>query len=172
MMPEMLGLAGIDAKNSGDFRSAIQYWKMAVSQMNPNSRAARGYQNGIKKAEQALLAAGESLLELRVSLDESITLSGNETVFVYARAWQGPKVPLAIQKLQVKDLPKTVRLSADMAMAPGMTIDSFEDLELVARVSLSGGPSAKSGDWQVTIGPLKKTDRNKPQTLKIANKVP
>ena len=189
MMPEMLGLAGIDAKNQGDFRGAIRHWKLAVSQMDPNSQAARGYINGIRKAEQALIASGESLdepekpaasepkaasdfIEVAVSLGDDVPLSGNEVVFVYARAWQGPKVPLAISKLQAKDLPKTIRLDASMAMAPGMTIEQFDELELVARVSMSGDPAAKSGDWQADLGPLKREDRGTPQVLLINKQVP
>lgn len=187
MLPEMLGLAGIDARNQGDYRGAIRYWKMAVSQLSPHSQAAMGYKNGIEKAEQALLAAGETLdepepseqpaadgasIELDVALGSDVSVEPSTTVFVYARAWQGPKVPLAIQKLTVADLPKRIVLDESMAMAPGMTIKQFEELELVARVSLSGTPAQKSGDWQAAAGPIKLADLKGPVALTIAEQVP
>ncbi|MBC6906764.1 c-type cytochrome biogenesis protein CcmI [Saccharophagus sp. K07] len=185
MMPEMLGLAGIDAKNQGDYRSAIRYWKTAVQYMDPNSRAAQGYLNGIASAEQALAAAGETIsdekpagasssakIELSVSLGESVQISGGETLFVYARAWQGPKMPLAIQKLSASQLPVTLTLDEGMAMAPGMTIKSFPELELVARISKTGSPTAQSGDWQGSIGPIKLDALDGVQHIVISEQLP
>jgi cytochrome c-type biogenesis protein CcmH len=186
MMPEMLGLAGIDAKNQGDYRAAIGYWKTAVQHMSPNSRVAQGYLSGIAKAEQALLAAGETLdseekptadatsaqIELQVSLADSVQISGGETLFVYARAWNGPKMPLAIQKLSASQLPLSVTLNESMAMAPGMTIKSFPELELVARISRTGSPTAQSGDWQGSIGPVKLDALEGVQQILISEQLP
>jgi cytochrome c-type biogenesis protein CcmH len=187
MLPEMLGLAGIDAKNQGDYRSAIRYWKTAVQHMDPGSRAAQGYLNGIAKAEQALLAAGEKLeeektqdkpdpagarIQLHVTLADSVRIQGGETLFVYARAWQGPKMPLAIQKLAASQLPLDVNLDESMAMAPGMTLRSFPELELVARISKSGSATAQSGDWQGSLGPVKLDTLNGVQSLVISEQVP
>lgn len=186
MMPEMLGLAGIDAKNQGDYRAAIRYWKTAVQHMDPNSRVAQGYLNGIAKAEQALLAAGEKLdteekpatdaasakIELQVSLADSVQISGGETLFVYARAWKGPKMPLAIQKLSASQLPLSVTLDESMAMAPGMTIKSFPELELVARISKTGSPTAQTGDWQGTFGPVKLDALEGVQQIVISEQLP
>lgn len=187
MLPEMLGLAGIDAKNQGDYRSAIRYWKTAVQNMDPNSRAAQGYLNGIAKAEQALLAAGGKLeeekapeksdaaaarIELHVTLGDSVRIQGGETLFVYARAWQGPKMPLAIQKLPASQLPLDVTLDESMAMAPGMTLRSFPELELVARISKTGSATAQSGDWQGSLGPVKLDGLDGIQNLVISEQVP
>lgn len=186
MMPDMLGLAGIDAKNQGDYRAAIRYWKTAVQHMDPNSRVAQGYLNGIAKAEQALLAAGEQLdteekpaadaastkIELQVSLADSVQISGGETLFVYARAWQGPKMPLAIQKLSASQLPLAVTLDESMAMAPGMTIKSFPELELVARISKTGSPTAQTGDWQGSVGPVKLDALEGVQQIVISEQLP
>lgn len=186
MMPEMLGLAGIDAKNQGDYRTAIRYWKAAVQHMDPNSRVAQGYQSGITKAEQALVAAGEKLdtedkpaaeangakIQLHVSLADSVQISGGETLFVYARAWQGPKMPLAIQKLSASQLPFAVTLDESMAMAPGMTIKSFPELELVARISRTGSPTAQPGDWQGSVGPVKLDSLQDVQQIVISEQLP
>ncbi len=185
-LPEMLGLAGIDAKNQGDLRGAIRYWKLAVSQLNPNSGAARGYRSGIENAERALIAAGETLEEpsasaeqgavqsiaVQVEIAPNIQVASSTAVFVYARAWQGPKMPLAIVKLTVGDLPREITLDDTMAMAPGMTLGSFEELEIVARVSLAGSATAQSGDWQASLGPIKLSGPVAPIVLTIADPIP
>lgn len=184
MMPEMLGLAGIDAKNQGDLRGAISYWKRAVANMDPNSRTAQGYLSGISKAEKALVDAGESLEEpesesapgttiaVNVSLGDAVKVQGDETVFIYARAWQGPKMPLAIQKLSASALPVKVELSDAMAMAPGMDINSVEQLELVARISKSGSPAPQSGDWQGSMGPVSAQELDGPVDIVIDQQIP
>lgn len=185
MMPEMLGLAGIDAKNQGDLRGAIKYWKRAVMHMDKNSRAAQGYLNGIAKAEKALKDAGESLDEpeqpkedggasvvLNVSLDDNANVDPSDTLFIYARAWQGAKMPLAIKRLTAAQLPTTVTLDESMAMAPGMSITSAEQLELVARISKSGTPAARSGDWQGSMGPIVLSELKDAVNLKIDQQVP
>lgn len=186
MLPEMHGLAGIDAKNQGNYREAIRHWKLAVRHMDPDSRVAKGYLDGIAKAEEALVAAGETLEEpgagevagdgakirLNVALSNEAVVSPDDTVFIYARAWKGAKMPLAIRKLTVAELPTTVVLDESMAMAPGMTINSFPELEVVARVSKSGSPAPQSGDWQASEGPVKIGESDKAIDLTIADQVP
>lgn len=181
MLPEMHGLAGIDAKNQGDLRGAIEHWTLAVKNMDKNSRVAQGYLAGIANAEQALAASGDAgedeqaqdlvEVEVRVTLADAVNADSSDTVFVYARAWQGAKMPLAIKKLTVADLPLTLTLDESMAMAPGMTITSFPELELVARISRSGSPAAQKGDWQVSAGPIIVTELDGPVDLTISEQV-
>lgn len=184
MLPEMHGLAGIDAKNQGDLRGAIEHWRLAVRHMDKDSRVAQGYLAGIANAEQALAASGESVapdqeqdaeqlaaFEVHVSLAEQVAADPTDTVFVYARAWEGAKMPLAIKKLSVADLPLTLTLDESMAMAPGMTITSFPELEIVARISRSGSPAAQSGDWQATAGPVVVDELEEPVDLTISKQV-
>ncbi len=105
--------------------------------------------------------------EVSVSLGSQVSVSPGDTVFVYARAWQGAKMPLAIAKFPVGVLPKTVRLDKSMAMAPGMDLTTAPQLEVVARVSKSGSPMAAPGDWQAAQGPLLLADIKAPLTLVI-----
>src|SRR5699024_8471935 len=80
-------------------------------------------------------------------------LPGNTVVFVYARAWQGSPMPLAIRKLQVADLPARVMLTEAMAMAPQASLATANQVEVVARISLAGTPVPAAGDWQASVGP-------------------
>lgn len=119
-------------------------------------------------------ATDELAVKVSVSLAPSVKVDPEKAVFIYARAWQGPKMPLAIARLQVKDLPTTVTLSESMSMMAGMTMASFPQLELAARISQDGTPASKSGDWQITQGPivLKKSDKLSEFSLVIAEQIP
>ena len=88
-------------------------------------------------------------IAVHVSLTEELaTLDGELTVFVYAKAASGPPMPLAVQKMKVKNLPAKIVLNDSMAMMPEMRLSKFESIIVGARVSLSGEAIAKLGDWQ------------------------
>lgn len=160
-----LGLAGIDAFGQQNYRDAIDYWERAVAVMSPSSGNALAFQRGIQRARQALgeeapkaQAAPDQTdgisIPVQIRLGEGVEYSGEERVFVYARAWQGSKMPLAIQTLQVEQLPTSITLDETMAMSPAASLASVSQVELVARLSKSGDASAQPGDWQGSLGPV------------------
>lgn len=110
-------------------------------------------------------------VQLNISSIES-ELTGNETVFVYARAWQGAKVPLAIKRFTVNELPSQISLDSSNAMAPAMDITSAKKLELIARVSKSGQASPQTGDWFATAGPISIETQKKPVVLNVTKQYP
>ena len=79
----------------------------------------------------------------------------NDTLFIYARAKTGPKMPLAILRLKVSDLPATFTLTDDMAMTPTMKMSSFPEVVIEARISKSGQAVPASGDLQGFSEPVK-----------------
>ena len=95
-----------------------------------------------------------SELTLAVSAADNIPLKPDDTVFVYARAWQGAKLPLAIARLNASQLPITLTLDDTMSMARGMNLSSVKQVEVIARLSPSGSAKPQAGDWQVSIGPI------------------
>jgi cytochrome c-type biogenesis protein CcmH len=89
-------------------------------------------------------------LQVRVTVAPNLVdkISPEDTLFVYARAPQGPRVPLAIVRKQAKDLPTTVTLDDSSAMMPGMPLSSLPMVILGARISKSGDAMPQSGDLQ------------------------
>ena len=102
-------------------------------------------------------AAGAEQLAGRVSLAPALAarVAADDTVFIYARAAEGPRMPLAIQRRKVRELPITFTLDDSMAMAPEMKLSKFGSVIVEARVSKSGNARPQAGDLRGQLGPLK-----------------
>jgi len=94
-------------------------------------------------------AAPSASLAVAVSLSPTVAaqVSPEQAVFVYARASNGPPMPLAVARYQVSDLPLTITLDDSMAMMPNMALSGFPEVTVGARVSQSGNAIAEAGDW-------------------------
>jgi len=184
-MPTALGLAGIEAFQSGSFQTAIDRWQLAISQLDPKSSASVALSGAIARAKMAMEKSGDSgkdkkqtgtegpSIKVSVTYDKSlINADPDDQVFVYARAWQGPKMPLAIRKLKVSDLPIRIELNKSMSMSTGMDLASFPQVEVVARITGSGSAIPQSGDWQASAGPIILAEHTGTVSLKIAEQIP
>jgi len=177
-----LGLAGIDAFGKKDYVSAIKYWEHTVKLTGQDSPGSQALVAGIERAATLYFAEGgteESLaaaragrqLTINVSLAEGVAASPEQIVFVYARAWQGAKMPLAIARVPVSELPKRIVLTEAMAMTPAMSLGSVDNVEVVARISQDGTAAAKAGDWQGSFGPVDMKALPPDLSIKIDQKV-
>ena len=81
--------------------------------------------------------------------------SPDDLVFIFARPAQGPKMPLAVMRKKVRDLPATFSLDDSMAMAPEMKISNFAEIVIGARVAKSGNAAPQSGDLEGFSKPVK-----------------
>jgi cytochrome c-type biogenesis protein CcmH len=75
-------------------------------------------------------------------------------VFIYARAAEGPPMPLAVQRVKARELPVSFALDDAMAMAPGMELSAHARVIVTARVSKSGGATPQPGDLQGASAPV------------------
>lgn len=163
-----LGLLGIDAFDHEQYATAIRYWRQ-ILEGSPHERDAKALQAGIERAEQLLaqqegnteVIASEANtagteIEIEVALSDELKAktTPQQAVFVFAKALQGPPMPLAAVRLQVQDLPAKVVLNDAMAMTPQMKLSSFDQVEVIARVSLTQSATAGTGDLQGKVSPI------------------
>lgn len=100
-------------------------------------------------AETPVAADPDAIVTARVALSESAlgSIRTDANVFLIARDPQQPSPPIAVSRLRVSELPTVVSLGDAQSMVAGRALSAFEEFELLARVSLSGGPAAAPGDW-------------------------
>lgn len=91
----------------------------------------------------------DAIVAARVALsDEAMaSLSADTNVFFIARDPAVPTPPIAVVRRRLSELPTVIYLTDANSMVAGRNLSMFEEVELVARVSLAGGPAAASGDW-------------------------
>ena len=177
-----LGLAGIEAFGKQDYIGAIKAWRRTINLTGENTSGSQALQAGIERATGLYFAAGgtkESLAEalagrqviVSVSLGDGVDARPDQVVFVYARAWQGAKMPLAITRVKVSELPKQVLLTESMAMTPEMSLASVDAVEVVARISQNASATAQPGDWQGSFGPVDMKSSSEAVSVKIDQKL-
>ena len=96
------------------------------------------------------------------ALRVSVSLAGDlrdqarpdDTLFVYARAPSGPRMPLAIVRLKASDLPAVVTLDESSAMMQNLKLSAFEEVVVMARISRSGDAMPRSGDLLGSTPPV------------------
>ena len=125
----------------------------------------------ITQPGQASTASAASITgEVRISPDLVSQVSPDDTVFVFARAVSGPRMPLAVVRKQVRDLPFSFTLDDSMAMMPQMKLSNFPQVSVSARISRSGNAMPQAGDL-VSEAIVADTGSSKPLSLEITKKV-
>ena len=157
-------LNGMAAQQRGDNATAVAAWEKLVPQLDGDPQSQQQLKQMIADARAkgglaadatdsetvAVASTGQAATGIDVSvsiLPEFLDSVAPDTpVFIYARATEGPPMPLAVIRKRVSDLPLTVRLDDSLAMMPALKLSSFSNVTVGARVSMSGDPIAPSGD--------------------------
>lgn len=168
-----LALAGSAAFEAKDYKQATAYWERLIKLLPPESESYRSVAGGI--AEARALAGGASpqaasqaspqpprsaaaaSIAGKVTLNASLQgkVAPGDTLYVFARAAEGPKMPVAIARLTAAQLPASFTLDDSSAMSPQMKLSSFPEVVVGARISKSGDAKAQSGDLEGYTGPVK-----------------
>lgn len=129
----------------------------APVQLAQNSNVGTDATAGSSSAEKQEISAGVPSISGSVTLDSSLAdkVSPDDTLFVFARASQGPKMPLAILRLNARDIPVSFKLDDNMAMTPAMKLSSFPEVVVGARISKTGQAIPASGDLEGHSDPVK-----------------
>jgi len=119
-----------------------------------SASAASSKDGGAASAKTAAGATGRVSGEVQVTGVLAKRVRPTDTVFVFARAVDGPRMPLAIIKRPAGDLPFEFTLDDSSAMAPQLRLSGFPKVIVGARVSASGDATPRSGDLTGQIGPV------------------
>lgn len=174
--PKSLALAGSIAFDDGDFAGAVKAWSRLESVLPADSALRPRVQESIAEARRAgglapgaaaattssaapssasaapatpsSAAAAIAPLRGEVTLDPALAsrVQPDDTVFVLARPADGARMPLAVLRKQVRDLPLTFQLDDSMAMAPTARLSAHRQVQVVARISRSGQAQPQAGD--------------------------
>nr|MBS0020119.1 c-type cytochrome biogenesis protein CcmI [Gammaproteobacteria bacterium] len=109
-----------------------------------------GSVNGVRSDLSDAKGSGAGTINVRVDIAKDIAdrVAPMDAVFVFARAADGPRMPLAIVKTAVKDLPATVVLDDGDAMNSEFRLSNYSAVVVEARVSKSGNALRSSGDFE------------------------
>ncbi len=172
-----LALAGTAAFDHQQYARAVDYWERALKAAPSDAEFSQNLRNSLEEARRLAGANTTSVASSAVpasgtdqpeatkepssnpalsSVRGKVMLAANlaakaapgDTVFVFARAAQGPRVPLALVRRQVKDLPFEFALDDSMAMMPDFTVSKYSPVIVGARISHSGDAIAAPGDLQ------------------------
>lgn len=79
----------------------------------------------------------------------------DDLLFVFARAGEGSRMPLAVVRAKVADLPLSFAFDDAMALPGGQKISDLPAITIEARVAKSGQAQSASGDLYGSVSGVK-----------------
>jgi cytochrome c-type biogenesis protein CcmH len=143
-----LALAGTAAFQRGDFTGAAARWERMLPLVPPDSEDARVIRGNVAEARARAAPAVKLAGTVTLSPKLKARAAPDDTLFVFARASEGPPLPLAVLRKKVRDLPLSFSLDDSMAMAPVARLSGYPRVVVSARISKSGNAAPQPGDLQ------------------------
>lgn len=181
-------LLGMDSFTQRNFAKAVEHWEMVLNSGRPGisvqalTGAVNEAKNQLRISQELPLGSeqvsADSSSKARVVVDVTLAddviaqlmSEDDKTVFVYAIAANGPRMPLAAVKISASDLPIQVVLDDSQAMTPQMRLSDVEKVNIYAVVSMQGGVGMKPGDFKAEAIDID-INQSEPIALEIATKV-
>ena len=162
--PQALLLAGAAASDRRDFTAAADHWSRLLLQLEPGSEEAASVEAAIAKARE--IAAGSANKKPPVTgpgISGKVTLSPqlaaqakpDDVLFVFARAEEGQRMPLAVVRSSVAALPLSFHFDDSMALPGGRKLSEFKTVSIEARIAKAGKAQTSSGDLFGSINGVK-----------------
>jgi cytochrome c-type biogenesis protein CcmH len=157
-----LALAGSAEFERKNYRAAVAYWDRLLAQVPADSEFAHAVRASLEEARdlgklslapaEGDAAAITGTVKLAAALAAQV--EPNDTLFVFARAAEGPRMPLAIVRVKAGELPYEFRLDDRSAMTPNTRLSGQARVLVGARISRSGNATPQPGDLQATSPPV------------------
>jgi cytochrome c-type biogenesis protein CcmH len=153
-----LALSGTAAYERKDYARAAATWSRMLPLVPPDSEDARMISANVEEARKLAAIGGKAHPGVRGTVRLSDRLKKDvkpeDVVFVFARAAEGPAIPLAVVRARASDLPLKFSLDDSLSMAQGMTVSAHPKVVVTARIAKSGKPQASAGDLQGASKPV------------------
>jgi cytochrome c-type biogenesis protein CcmH len=166
LQQKALWLLGMAAAQDGDEAYAVEIWQRLLTQLDPASGAAQSVSQQIEMAQGRLgppaaqaaasvSQAAASGLEIPVTISIADDLNGaipnNAVLFVFIHPAGTRGMPLAVKRLAAQGFPLSLSFSDTDLLRPETSLESFEQLDISARISMSGVANSASGDYQANL---------------------
>jgi len=167
-------LMGMGAFRSGDYAGALAFLPR-LKQVHL-ARTGESKAKAIEEIDKAIAiaqkggqdpTAPKTGIQVTVKLSKELQgkLSANDVLFVFAKALNGPPMPLAVVKQPVGRFPIVVELNDQQSMMPELKLSKFASVIVGARISKTGTPQGESGDLEAIAVPM--TQQEKHQTVEL-----
>lgn len=147
-----LGMAGRLSYDLGRYQKSIDYWtRLKLNNAQIDASIIDDFIDDAKArlAEQGIDYEAEQPARIIVKIELPAAWEGladQAALFVYARP-VGQRMPLAVKRLPVNAGQMAVILTDEDAMGPMGGISTQEEVEVTARISLTGIANTQPGDW-------------------------
>lgn len=160
-----LALAGSAAYMRNDYSATLNYWgrlqqllpadsdearSLATTLAEVRTKTAAGAGVGVvaTQAEPGANAAAAVTLRGQVSLAPALRnkVQPDDVIYISAHAVDGPRMPLAVLRATVADLPLSFTLDDSLALNPQLTLSTAKQVRVEARVAKSGDATPRAGD--------------------------
>ncbi|KZN57897.1 c-type cytochrome biogenesis protein CcmI [Pseudoalteromonas luteoviolacea] len=155
---DAISLLALIAYEREDWLEAKSAFEVLLATMTQNDPRYSFIQQRITEIDQKIEAssAGAKQTGVGAQLTVNVDIAGelaeqiphNATLFVFAKAANGPRMPLAVKKLTVFNLPLQVNLNDSMAMMPELKLSSFEEVVITARISVDDSVTLQDGELE------------------------
>ena len=154
-----LWLLGMAAVQEGNETLAVELWQRLLVQFDPASSAAKTVGQQIEQAQGnpvapvANVVTGSLAIPVRVSISSELdgSMSDSAILFVFIHPVGIRGMPLAVKRLAVGQFPLTIEFTDADLLRPGTSLGNFEQLDISARISMSGVANPASGDYQANL---------------------
>ncbi len=140
-----LWLAGYATYQAGNYALAQKTWEKTyhlMAETDPERKMIAQYIIDIKRLQAEKNAPTK--ITVSVSLAKNIQASPSDFVMVYARTPTGMKMPVAIKKIRVSDLPTTVILTDADAAMPTRKLSQIKKVIVFVRLSKTKSEAKRS----------------------------
>lgn len=178
-------LLGFAAYRSGDYPLAVNTLEKlqnqrvarnatggpAVMQQIAQTLVSAREKLGAGKSAPAVAAATVAPIRVRVQIDRKLAgkFAPEDTVYVFARALNGPPMPLAVVRRSAGELPFTVELDDSQSPMPTMKLSAVPEVAITARISRHGSPEVQPGDLEAIAVPVRQGGTAQSVELLIQN---